>query len=144
MRDFRDMALSILAFDASAASQASGAPRASTDEEYVSSVLKPAAQSLTNSWRTRGRDSHLVRYEDLMAQPRATLAAMLEYLELDAGDPTLDAILASAEMDSDEMRGHRTSRGAERLDRPLAARARRCVPRLLQRDLRRGAGRVRL
>ena len=66
-----------------------------------------------NSWRTRGGDSHLVRYEDLVAEPRATLAALFEYLDLDARDPTLDAILASAERDSDEVRGHRTSAGAE-------------------------------
>ena len=77
-------------------------------------VLKPAAQSPPNSWKIRG----------LVLAPRSlrwwpslalTLAALFEYLDLDAGDPDrLDAILASAQRDSDEMRGHRTSGGAER------------------------------
>lgn len=114
VRDFRDMALSILSFDEKRGFAGFGRAEGSTDEDYVRTVLKPAAQSLMNSWRTRGGDSHLVRYEDLVAQPRSTLAALFEYLDLDAGDPTLDAILASAERDSDEMRGHRTSGGAER------------------------------
>ena len=97
VRDFRDMALSILSFDEKRGFAGFGRAEGSTDEEYVRTVLKPAAQSLMNSWRTRGDDSHLVRYEDLVAEPRATLAALFEYLDLDARDPTLDAILASAE-----------------------------------------------
>jgi hypothetical protein len=113
VRDFRDMTLSILSFDEKRGFAGFGRVEGSTDEDYVRTVLKPAAQGLMNSWRTRGADSHLVRYEDLIAEPRAKLAALFEYLELRADHPTLDAVLASAESDSDEVRDHRTSVGAD-------------------------------
>ncbi len=110
VRDFRDMALSIMAFDAKRGWAGFGRREGTTDEQYLQEVLRPAALSMANSWRTRGSSSHLVRYEDMVLQPRSTLSALLEYLELDASPDLVDSLLEQASMETDQVRRHRTTR----------------------------------
>jgi hypothetical protein len=109
VRDFRDMALSILAFDRKRGFPGFGHAEGQTEEEYVTSFLKPAALSMANGWRTRGASSHLVRYEDLVTGPAETLAALLDYLELEHDPETLAAIINATSVATPEVEGHRTS-----------------------------------
>jgi hypothetical protein len=110
VRDFRDMAHSIMAFDRKRGWSGFGRRDGSSDEQYVGEVLKPAALAISNSWRTRGSRSHLVRYEDMVLRPQETLSALLEYLELERSPQTVDRILRDSATETDEVRRHRTSR----------------------------------
>jgi hypothetical protein len=93
VRDFRDMARSIMSFDAQRGFSGFGRPEGATDEEYMRGVLADMAADLRRSWQTRGDRAHLIRYEDLILDPEATMRGLLEYLELDASAETLGEVL---------------------------------------------------
>ena len=109
VRDFRDMALSILAFDRKRGFPGFGRPEDVSDEEYIRTVLKPAALSIANGWRTRGSQSHLLRYEDLVLHPEETLASLLEYLELDPSQAAIEQMLGSGSAQTPAVAHHRTT-----------------------------------
>jgi Sulfotransferase family len=94
VRDFRDMALSIMAFDKRRGFAGFGRPEGATDEEYMRGELHQMARDLQRSWQTRRDRAHLVRYEDLVLQPVETLTAMLEYLEVDSSASAVQEVLA--------------------------------------------------
>jgi len=52
--------------------------------------------ALLESWRLRGADSYLLRYEDLVLDTRRTLERLLAHLEIDAGGPVIEAMVARA------------------------------------------------
>jgi hypothetical protein len=118
VRDFRDMARSIMAFDEQRGFAGFGRPEGITDEEYLRDGLRQMALDLRDSWVARRERAHLIRYEDLILQPKETLTAMLEYLELDSTPATVDQVLAfgseeilrlpGAAQEVSEVRGHRT------------------------------------
>ena len=89
VRDFRDMARSILAFDARRGFAGFGRPEGARDEEYMREVLADMARDLHRSWQTRSDRAHLIRYEDLVLDTESTCARLLEYLEIDASPETL-------------------------------------------------------
>jgi hypothetical protein len=93
VRDFRDVARSIMAFDERRGFAGFGRPDGMTDEQYMRGDLSKMAHDLRRSWQTRGDRGHLVRYEDLVLQPVETLTRILEYLEVDASPPTVDEVL---------------------------------------------------
>jgi hypothetical protein len=94
VRDFRDMARSIMAFDEKRGYPGFGRPEHSTDEEYLRGELSKMATDLQRSWQTRGDRAHLVRYEDLVREPGETVTSMLEYLELDSSPEMVSELLA--------------------------------------------------
>jgi hypothetical protein len=85
VRDFRDMACSIIAYNAAREMAAFGRDKVESDSEYVRQ-LGAGVTSLAREWRTNGRRAHLVRYEELITEPDRTLEAILEYLELGTED----------------------------------------------------------
>jgi Sulfotransferase family len=93
VRDFRDMALSIMAFDERRGYAGFGRPHGATDEEYLRTQVRQMAEDIRASWIARRDHAHLLRYEDLVLQPRETLTALLGYLELDASPATIDRML---------------------------------------------------
>lgn len=94
VRDFRDMALSILAFDRRRGFAGFGRPEGASDEEYMHGGLRRMAADLMRAWRERRDRAHLVRYEDLVRSPDDTVTGMLEYLGVDAGAQTVGDVLA--------------------------------------------------
>jgi sulfotransferase family protein len=109
VRDFRDMASSILAFDEQRGYTGFRRPDGVTDEQYLRGSLRDAALGLTRSWRSRRDTGHLVRYEDLARRPEATFASLLEYLELDASQDAVAALLAEGSEEAPALQGHKTS-----------------------------------
>jgi hypothetical protein len=93
VRDFRDMARSILAFDAKRGFAGFGRPDGASDEEYMRGELRQMAHDLQRGWKARGDRAHLVRYEDLVLQPIETFTALLEYLQVDASPETVREVL---------------------------------------------------
>jgi hypothetical protein len=120
VRDFRDMARSIMAFDEKRGFTGFGRPEGASDEDYLRGELRLMARDLQQSWQTRRDRAHLVRYEDLVLDPAASLTSMLEYLELDASPATVEAVLAHGAEDvlrlpgsshePTEVQAHRTVR----------------------------------
>jgi Sulfotransferase family len=118
VRDFRDMAQSIIAFDAKRGFAGFGRPAGISDEDYLRDGLRQMALDLRDSWLARGKRGHLVRYEDLILDPRRTVTGMLEYLELDASPDTVQELLSvgseevlrlpGAAYEVSEIRAHRT------------------------------------
>jgi hypothetical protein len=105
VRDFRDMARSILAFDARRGFAGFGRPPGITDEEYMRGGLRDMAADLLRAWRARKDRAHLVRYEDLVRRPEETLAAMLSYVGVDASPATVADLLAHGSKETLDLPG---------------------------------------
>lgn len=101
VRDLRDVFCSILAFNRKRGYQAFGRELAGSDDEYIDSVRR-SGEALLGHLRTDGRKTHLVRYEDLIREPVATLEPLLSHLDLDpAAAPEMveRAAVSTAAMD---------------------------------------------
>jgi hypothetical protein len=94
VRDFRDMAQSIMAFDERRGFAGFGRPEGASDEEYLRGELHLMARDLKRSWQTRRDRAHLVRYEELVSRPAEVVTGMLEYLGLDASPETVAGVVA--------------------------------------------------
>jgi hypothetical protein len=94
VRDFRDMAASILDFDARRGFAGFERPDGVSDEEYIRDGLGRQVRSLAASWTSRSDHAHLVRYEDLVSYPVEVLGGIAEYLGIDGSVETLDKALA--------------------------------------------------
>jgi hypothetical protein len=75
----------------------------------VDDVFQGRISTVLDSLSRRRDRAHLVRYEDLMLQPAQTLAGVLAYLDLDAGDDAVERMLASAGEALPGMERHRTT-----------------------------------
>jgi len=108
VRDFRDVLASMLAFNAKRGYAAFGREHVETDEQFVQR-LAGDVESLAASWHERRDRALLVRYEQLVADPPATLARVLDHLELDATPATVGAIVDRAQEQLESTRlQHRT------------------------------------
>ena len=116
VRDFRDMLCSVIAFNQKRGYQAFGRADAGSDAEYVETTVANSAKRLLRRRRERGEEAHLVRYEDLIQQPAETLAAMMRYVGLEAGEEAVAAVLERA--DGETLDEHRTtSKASESIGR---------------------------
>jgi hypothetical protein len=109
VRDFRDMACSILAFDERRGYTGFRRPEGKSDEQYLREDLRQAALDLRESWRSRRDSGLLLRYEDLVRRPEETLRSLLKYLDLDSSAPAAARLLAKASEDTPALRLHKTS-----------------------------------
>lgn len=111
VRDFRDMVASISAFNRKRAQHGFGSAFGE-GKEHVDNLARDA-RMLLDSWRLAGDRGLLVRYEDLVREPRATLRRVLTELTLDASDGVVDGILRRADqVEVAAQQAHRTSRNA--------------------------------
>ncbi len=110
VRDFRDMVTSILAFNRKRGVQGFGEGAADGAVDYVDR-LGGWADGLVRRYARRRDDAHVVRYEDLVREPRATLEALLEYLEADMSDEVMARMLGTLETEMPELAEHATSPG---------------------------------
>ena len=80
-----------------------------TEDEWFR-YLRAELSGLLENWRERREDAHLVRYEDLIVDPEATLAALFSYLGLDGGAGTVRRALEDAHRTSPQAQAfHQTS-----------------------------------
>ncbi|MGN6201497.1 MAG: sulfotransferase family protein [Solirubrobacterales bacterium] len=87
VRDLRDVFCSVLAFNRKRGYAAFGRELAESDDDYIDSVRR-SGEALRS--HMEGRETHLIRYEDLITEPVPTLEPLLEYLGLDpAGAPAM-------------------------------------------------------
>jgi hypothetical protein len=96
VRDFRDLAASLLAFGEKRGKLWYEARPGLRDEEIIGDPLRSDVEQLAGSWAERRDSAFLLRYEDLVLRPEETLAGALSYLELDASPKTVSEMLADA------------------------------------------------
>lgn len=111
VRDPRDLICSSLAFNTKRGFLAFGRQDVATDLEYIHHRAAMAGPWVVDAWHARGKHALLVRYEDMITSPAATLQRILAYLGLDAGDSIIEAILADIEAD-DQLRANHTTSGS--------------------------------
>lgn len=109
VRDFRDVFSSMLAYNKKFGRRAFGPEHLKTDEEFAHFLRNSTIKNLSRSWPKRQDRAHLIRYEDLIAQPEEVLRGVFTYLELDDSDSTIQGILERASADNPETRQHITS-----------------------------------
>ncbi len=108
VRDFRDMIASMIAYNARKGFGDFGRQNAGSDDAWLGELRKGAV-ALRDAWRERGEADFLVRYEDLVRNPAATLPPLLASLGLDTAPETVAHLIAAAAPDAPELRGHGTA-----------------------------------
>jgi hypothetical protein len=108
VRDFRDMIASMRAYNARKGFGDFGRATAVNESDWLSDLSR-GVEALRDGWRERGEPGTLVRYEDLVREPVATLTPLLATLGLDASLPTVTRLVASAAHDSPALHGHGTT-----------------------------------
>ena len=108
VRDFRDMVASMFSYNEKRGRAGFRRGEAATDSDYVLTMVGPEADALAEIWRRRGRQAHLLRYEDLVRRPEETVHALLAHVGLDTSDAVLAPMLASLENRDSGSEGHRT------------------------------------
>jgi hypothetical protein len=114
VRDFRDMVCSMLAYNAKRGYNSFGREEVSSDEEFILRVYQTHLVPLVRSWKSRSKQAHLLRYEDLILHPARTLSFLLEYLDLDHSSSTVEGMIQRASKERPGMEQHRTSPDLER------------------------------
>jgi Sulfotransferase family len=110
VRDFRDVVSSVLAFNRKRGYLAFGREHVESDAEYVKSIVCSQAVGLVQRWRERGDQAHLVRYEDLLLEPEATLGQICEFVGIDSSEAAVEGTLDAARRGAPNMDHHRTAR----------------------------------
>jgi hypothetical protein len=109
VRDFRDMACSMKAFDDKRGFPAFGRQQAADDEHHIVEQVAPRVASLHEEWKRRGERAHLVRYEDLVTRPAETVGAMVSYLEIDSSPAIIESMTRAMTESTRGMDEHRTA-----------------------------------
>jgi hypothetical protein len=108
VRDFRDMFCSIRSYRKRGTSGFRRDGR-ETDAEYIASRVRRFAEALLRRWRAREGRAKLLRYEDLVLEPKNTLTELAEYLELESAPETIDEVLDRASRHGVGADAHRTA-----------------------------------
>lgn len=108
VRDFRDRLSSVFAWNEKRGDHGFGHDAEMSKAEYLVERVRVDAADLIDRWRRRGDEALLVRYEDLIMEPEATLAGLFEYLEVDADAASVGAVLESANRPTELLDMHRT------------------------------------
>jgi hypothetical protein len=109
VRDFRDVASSVLAFNRKRGFKAFGRERVDSDAEYIRSIAQAQALGILKRWRERRDGAHLIRYEDLLTEPEETLARTFEFVGVDHSPAAVDQTLKRAREEAPSMDHHRTA-----------------------------------
>ncbi len=108
VRDFRDAVCSRQSFH-----HAKGKGLEATLAQQIQ-WMSLKTRNLLESWKSRGGQAHLVRYEELMTKPLETLQSLLAYLGLDGSAAATEDWLTRAQTTAPDMERHRTSGGQAR------------------------------
>ena len=108
VRDFRDRLSSVFAWNEKRGDHGFGHEAEMSKAEYLTERVRIDAEQLLDRRRRAGEAAHLVRYEDLILEPEATLAALFEYLGVDSDEASVTSLLERATHPSELLDQHRT------------------------------------
>jgi hypothetical protein len=109
VRDFRDRLSSVLAWNAKRGKELFGRDAFASDADFVTAKVRTEAQSLLKHWRARKSSALLLRYEDLVLEPRRVLGELLAFLNVDSSTQSLEATLDRASQETTLLDTHRTA-----------------------------------
>lgn len=107
VRDFRDIICSMLAFDRKR--QSLNFQGDDADVEAFTLRIVEEYRQLAAMWDERQGSALLLRYEDLITEPRASLQRVAEYAGIDASPALIERMAGTARLDDDTSRAHRTT-----------------------------------
>ena len=107
VRDFRDMICSMLAFDWKR--QTRDFQRDDAGVEAFAIRIVEEFRQLVAALNERRTSALLLRYEDLIADPRASLWRVAEYAGIDASPAVIDRMVEAGRLDDETTRAHRTT-----------------------------------
>lgn len=113
VRDFRDMLASILAFNRKRGTCEFGRSKTSSDQEFIRTLANGPLRQLSQAWRSRGQQALLVKYEDLVLEPRQTLQSVFRHIDVSSRDHLLDKALSERNSEAGNFEKHTTSSSAE-------------------------------
>jgi hypothetical protein len=108
VRDFRDRLSSVFAWNKRHGDHGFGHDAQMSKRRYLTERVLVDARDLLERWQRESERAHLLRYEDLVLEPRATLAALFEYLDIDSDPATLGTVLEMAAKPGELSNSHRT------------------------------------
>lgn len=108
VRDFRDRLSSVFAWNEKRGDHGFGHDAEMSKAEYLVERVRADADDLIDRWQRRGAEALLVRYEDLILEPQATLTGLFEYLGVAADEPAVRAVLEQANQPTELLDRHRT------------------------------------
>lgn len=95
VRDPRDMVCSIRAYNQRRGIELWGRHGAATEEDWLEH-MGSEMRAVLAGWHERRQTAHLVRYEDLIAEPRSVLDRLFAFLHLDVDDDGIEVLLEEA------------------------------------------------
>jgi hypothetical protein len=108
VRDPRDIFCSIEAFNAKRGYLSFGRERATDPEQYIRTLMQQTC-CLVREWKNTPEKVHLLRYEDLVREPIATMQAVLQHLDLPWRTELVKEIVERASRKAEAVPSHRTS-----------------------------------
>jgi hypothetical protein len=120
VRDFRDVACSMLAFDAKRDYSDFGRPDGKSEEDFIQDEVRAMASAMVRSWTSRRDRAHLVRYEDIVLRPVETLTGLLTYLELESSPQLVEQMRRQAAEEVAELPGATTDPYLVEIHRTIA------------------------
>lgn len=108
VRDFRDRLSSVFAWNEKRGDHGFGHEAEMSKAEYLVERVRADAEDLIDRWQRRGDAALLVRYEDLVLEPEATLGRVFGYLEVEADEAAVGAVLELANQQTELLDQHRT------------------------------------
>ena len=114
VRDPRDQLASVVSWTSSGRVQFSKAAQGATTADEYLDWLSTQTKFYLGHWQARSASSLLVRYEDLVLEPAATLTRLFEYLDVDSSPETVTEVIERARNSGPEsQRQHQTSSAPE-------------------------------
>jgi hypothetical protein len=110
VRDMRDLLASRLAFNRKRGVHQFGMDPSTSTEDYVRGTMRKEIDDLHETWTALDGDATLVRYEDLIREPLATVRRLFEEVGLEADDATVAEVVGQArDSRPDRQAGHKTT-----------------------------------
>ena len=113
VRDWRDVFCSMRSYSAQQGIPLFGRSDQNTDAEHLT-FLRAQIEELMRHLEANRDGSHVVRYEDLVLDPAATLEGVLDYLGLERGAGVVSAMREPVLDSGPEGETHRTTASADR------------------------------
>jgi hypothetical protein len=108
VRDFRDRLSSVFAWNERHGDHGFGHDARMSKRRYLTERVLADAENLLARWQRQGEAAHLLRYEDLVVDTHATLAALFEHLQIDSDPATLELVIETAAAPGELADTHRT------------------------------------
>jgi hypothetical protein len=108
VRDFRDRLSSVFAWNEKRGDHGFGHDAGMSRAEYLVERVRADADDLAERWQRRRGEALLVRYEDLILEPEATMTGLFEFLDVAADEAAVHAVIEQANQPTELLETHRT------------------------------------